>query len=160
MSDTEYLREACRYAMERSDDHRTQVGAVLVPVRGSAIYAANRIPAGLAKHAHRRERPAKALFMEHAERAVLYRAAASGVATAGARLYAPWAACADCARAIISCGVREVVGLVSLRNATPERWRNTVWTADQMFFEAGVGIRWVNERLGISVTFDGKDIEC
>ena len=160
MSDVDHLREACRYAVERSQDLQTQVGAVLVSVSGKKLYAANRMPAGIAGHAHRLERPTKATFLEHAERAVLYKAAAHGIPTAGSRLYAPWAACTDCARAIIACGVKEVVGLIVLRNATPERWRATIWTADQMLAEAGVGIRWVNERVGVTVRFDGRDIEC
>lgn len=160
MSDVERLREACRYAVERSDDPRTQVGAVLVSASGRSLYAANRLPAGLARHDHRKESPAKHLFVEHAERAVLYRAAACGIPTAGGRLYAPWAACHDCARAIIACGIREVVGLIVLRNATPERWRASIWTADQMLTEAGVGIRWINERIGVTVRFDGREIEC
>lgn len=159
-SDVDYLREACLYAVERSEDGSTQVGAVLVSVSGKVLFAANRMPPGIARHAHRAERPAKTMFLEHAERAALYKAAAHGVPTAGARLYAPWAACTDCARAIIACGVKEVVGLITLRNATPERWRSTIWTADQMLSEAGVGIRWVNERVGVTVLFDGRKIEC
>lgn len=160
MSDVDFLREACRHAAERSEDPHTQVGAVLVSVSGKVIYAANRLPAGIARHAHRKERPAKAMFLEHAERAAIYKAASCGVPTAGGRLYAPWAACPDCARAIISCGIREVVGLIVLRNATPERWRSAIWTADQMLTEAGVGIRWVNERVGVTVQFDGRAVEC
>jgi dCMP deaminase len=160
MSDVERLREACRYAAERSEDPRTQVGVVFVSASGRSLYAANRMPAGIARHAHRKEPPAKQMFLEHAERAVLYRAAVSGVPTAGGRLYAPWAACTDCARAIIACGIREVIGLIALRNATPERWRSSLWTADQMLTEAGVGIRWINERVGVTIRFDGRDIEC
>lgn len=160
MSDVEYLREACRYAVERSEDPRTQVGAVLVSVTGKPIYAANRFPPGIARHTHRTETDAKATFIEHAERAALYKAAASGVPTAGSRLYAPWAACTECARAIIACGVKEVVGLIVLRNATPERWRASIWTADQMLVEAGVSVRWLNEKVGVTVTFDGRKIEC
>lgn len=160
MSDIDYLREACRCAVERSEDPRTQVGAVLVAAEGKILSASNRLPAGIARHQHRREHPTKAMFIEHAERAVLYKAAASGVPTAGASLYAPWAACTDCARAIIACGIKEVIGLIVLRNATPERWRSTIWTADQMLMEAGVGIRWVNERVGVTVRFDGREIEC
>lgn len=160
MSDVGYLREACRYAAERSEDPRTQVGAVLVSVSGKTLYAANRFPAGIARHSHRSQGTSKAIFLEHAERAVLYKAAAAGVPTAGSRLYAPWAACTDCARAIIACGVREVVGLIVLRNATPERWRSSIWAADQMLTEAGIGIRWINESVGVTVRFDGRELEC
>lgn len=160
MSDVEYLREACRHAADRSEDSHTQVGVVLVAASGRSIYASNRFPAGVARHQHRMDREEKYMYMEHAERAAIYKAAACGLPTAGSRLYAPWAACTDCARAIISAGVREVVGLIVLRNATPERWRKTIWTADQMLMEAGVGVRWVNEKLGVAVMFDGRVIEC
>jgi dCMP deaminase len=94
MTEIDYLREACRYATQHSHDPETQNGAVLVTSR-QTIYAANCIPPGVARPEHRLSRPFKYDFIEHAERAAIYKAAATGAATAGATLYCPWFACTD-----------------------------------------------------------------
>lgn len=160
MTDVDLLREACRYAAEHSDDSDTQVGAVLVAANGKKVYAANTFPGGIARHPHRSQRPAKLTFLEHAERAAIYRAAANGVPTAGGRLFAPWFACTACARAIVAAGIGEVVGLAALRNATPERWRNEIWMADQMLMEAGISLRWLTDRVDITLKMDGRNLKC
>lgn len=159
MSDIEYLREACRYAVERSHDADTQNGAVLVTSR-QTLYAANCVPPGVACPEHRLVRPFKYDFIEHAERAVIYKAAATGNPTAGAKLYCPWFACTDCARAIVSAGIKEVVGLIALRNATPARWLLRVELAEKMLAEAGVSQRLYADTIGVTIRFDGRDFQC
>lgn len=161
MTDIEYLRLACQFAAETSDDLRTQNGAVLAMKDGEPIdylIGANRLPS----HIHGGGRlfaPAKYLFIEHAEREVIYTAARLGVQTDGATLYCPWFACCDCARAIIGAGIKEVVGLAILDVLTPERWRANVQTALQMLIEARIGTRWVADRVGAKILFDDKEIE-
>jgi dCMP deaminase len=150
MNDADYLREALRYAKTNSHDTRTQVGAVLVCGR-RLVFGANRIVASVGE---------KYQHTEHAERAAIYKAAAAGVPTAGGVLYAPWFACTDCARAIILSGVSSVVGLMSLRHKTPERWQPAIAVADKMLIEAGVSVRWLNETVGVTILFDGEYISC
>ena len=159
MNELDHLREACRYAVEHSHDPDTQNGAVLVTSR-QTIYAANCVPPGVARPEHRLVRPFKYDFVEHAERAVIYKAAATGTPTAGATLFCPWFACADCARAIVSAGIKEVVGLIALRNATPGRWLLKVETAERMLKEAGVGQRLLADTVGVTIRFDGRDFQC
>jgi dCMP deaminase len=152
MNETEYLREALRYAQANSHDHTTKVGAVIVAGK-RMVYAANRIVARI-------EGVDKYAVTEHAERAAIYKAAATGVATAGATMYAPWFACTDCARGIILAGIREVVGLVSLRQATPRRWLENLELADEMLSRGGVNTRWLNETVGVTIQFDGREVSC
>lgn len=159
MNDLDHLREACRYAVEHSHDPDTQNGAVLV-TRRVAIYAANCVPPGVSRSSHRLERPFKYDFVEHAERAVIYKAAATGNPTAGATLFCPWFACTDCARAIVSAGIKEVVGLIALRNATPARWMLNVELAEKMLKEAGVGQRLLADKIGVTIRFDGREFSC
>jgi deoxycytidylate deaminase len=159
MSDLDYLREACRYATQHSHDPDTQNGSVLVTNRAT-IYAANCVPPGVARPEHRLARPFKYDFIEHAERAAIHKAAAVGAATAGATLYCPWFACTDCARAIISSGIREVVGLIALRNATPARWLLNVELAEKMLEEACVSQRLLADTVGVTMRFDGRDFSC
>lgn len=159
MNEIDYLRNAVRHAAVSSQDNRTQNGAVLV-TPNRAICAVNGFPAGVAISEDRSTPPLKYLFIEHAERAAIYRAAALGVATAGASLYCPWFACCDCARAIIMAGISEVVGLVSLRNATPKRWQDNIKLAERMLEEAGVGQRLLAVELGEYLWFDGRYTKC
>jgi dCMP deaminase len=157
MHDLEALRAACEYATRYSDDPNTKNGAVLVTAT-DRVYAANTLPHGVHRDVARLEPPTKYRFIEHAERGVIYKAASRGVATAGRRLYCPWYACTDCARAIICAGIVEVVGIASLRAATPDRWEGEILLAEQMLREAGVGMRWITEPIGAVVRFDGKDV--
>jgi dCMP deaminase len=159
MSDIDRLYDACRYAVRHSHDPDTQNGAVLVAAEGT-VYAANCVPPGVARPEHRLSRPFKYDFIEHAERAAIYKAAEIGLETAGATLYCPWFACTDCARAIVSAGIREVVGLIALRNATPARWLLNVELAEKMLEEAGVSQRLLADKVGVTIRFDGRDLSC
>lgn len=151
MTDLNYLREALRYAKRASHDNDTHVGSVLV-LGKRHLYAANRRAVGLDG--------GKADIIEHAERAVVYKAASCGYATAGGVLYAPWFACPDCARAIVLAGIREVVGLSSLRLATPERWLWPITVGDAILRSGGVGIRLVDGETGVVIRFNGGDLKC
>jgi dCMP deaminase len=159
MTDIEYLREACRYAVEHSQDPRTQNGAVL---RAGArlVYGANRFTGTVFAKDPAAAVAQKYTLIEHAERDAIYRAAAAGVATAGATLYCPWFACTDCARAIILAGIREVVGLMPLRRATPARWEDNILQAEMLLFDAGVSLRWLAGPVGAKICFNGEVVEC
>lgn len=159
MSELDYLREACRYAAANSGDERTQNAAVLV-VGKKCIYAANAFPPGVRRDPVRAGAPFKYQFIEHAERSVIYKAAATGVPTAGGTIYCPWFACTDCARALILAGVKEIVGLASIYNATPPRWSENVFLASTMLSEAGVAQRWMAGEVGVTIKFDGRDFRC
>jgi dCMP deaminase len=147
--------------MRDSDDHRTRVGAA---VQFSAeprdvCFGSNRFPQGVGANDARKSPEHKARYIEHAERDVLFTCARYGFKTKGAVMYAPWFACCHCARAIIGAGIKEVVGLMSLRSMTPARWSADIAAAHQMLGEAGVGMRWITAELGTTILFDGKEIK-
>jgi dCMP deaminase len=152
-----YLRIAVELAQTQSDDPHTQNGAVLVTPRGDPVGAANGFPAGVVAHDARRERPTKYSYIEHAERNAIYTAARRGVPTKGATLYCPWFACADCARAIICAGVKEVVGLA--HPPAHSHWKESCDRGDEMLREAGVTYRRLAVKLGLFVLRDGQQIE-
>lgn len=153
----QWLRMAATQAASSHDPH-TWNGAVLVPAVASyAVMAANRLPKRVAGTTARLERPAKYKFIEHAERAVIYRAAKLGTPTDGATLYCVWFACTDCARAIISAGIVRVVGHARTRRATPSRWRDEIAQADEMLREAGVQTVLIEDSLGVPIRFDGSE---
>lgn len=160
MSDNDYLRAALAVARRESQDPRTQTGAVL-RIGGSQYEAANRAPGGIELPNHVLQSDLKYDYIEHAERAVIFQAA-SGVFEAGgfahATLYAPWFACPDCARAIVGVGIREVVGLASLRAMTPPRWERSVAMGEEILERAGVSMRWACGMVGEKITFNGKEV--
>ena len=90
----------------KSPSRPRKVGAVLVLDDGATTLAAcNDFPAGVrdleARHAH----PERLLWIEHAERNVIFAAARAGLSTAGATLVATFHPCAECARAIVQAGI-------------------------------------------------------
>lgn len=155
MIDIDNLRMAANYARYCSQDPRTQNGAVLV-AGPKAVASANVYPlAGWSRHG---TPPDKYDYIEHAERAAIYKAAQAGYSTAGSTLYVVWFACPDCARAIIAAGISTVVGSLHARVATPERWEKDVSRGEAMLRDGGVNTRWLAEKVGVTITFDGKEL--
>jgi len=137
-------------AAAASPDPSTQNAALLVrrqtiagetyqwPVVGPEV---NAFPWGVTESVERWERPFKYRFVEHAERAAIYSAARGGAYTVGSTMVCPWAACADCARAIIGAGIVEVV---TLHREVHERWDLSIGTGDAMLAEAGVTVTFLD----------------
>jgi dCMP deaminase len=159
-TDLKWLRYAYRYAADNSTDPSTQNGAVIVGYdRNQALMeAANCFPDGISEEDPKRwDRPLKYSYVEHAERNVLYKCAKYGLATNGLILYVPWYACADCARAIIQAGIKEVVGHKAIFDMTMERWKDSITLAHGMLDEAGVIHRVVEGGIGgLELRFDGS----
>lgn len=157
--DLKWLRYAYRFAAENSTDPSTQNGAVLVGYdRDMALMeAANCFPEGVSDADPARwERPLKYSYVEHAERNLIYRCAKYGIITQGLIMYVPWYACAECARAIIQAGIKEVVGHKAMLEKNSERWKDSIALAHGMLDEAGVKHRAVEGEIGgLELRFDG-----
>lgn len=52
-----------------------------------------------------------------------------------------------------------MVGLKRLRDLTPERWLESIATADMLLKEAGVETLLLEETLGVKIRFNGQDVE-
>ena len=89
----------------------------------------------------RHARPLKYKWTEHAERNAIYAAAEMGHATKDCRIYVPWFPCVDCARAIIQCGIREMVAFKP--DFEDPRWGEDFRIAVEMLDEAGVAILYI-----------------
>lgn len=129
----------------RSPDPSTQNGSILADREGGLYtpvletLSCNEFPFDVKYTDDRWERPAKYAYIEHAERNSIYRAALLGIPTEGLTMFCPWAACADCARAIIQCGLDELVTVDPTGN-TSERWQESIAVAMGMLAEAGVHV--------------------
>lgn len=134
-----YLDAAKREALQSPDTSR-KTGCVIV-VRNGEIYGHNSFPSGVQITPERLERPHKYVFTEHAERNAIYWAARKGVPLYDSIMYLPWFPCADCARAIVQSGIRELVSY------EPE-WdepRYSFRDARTILEEGGVSMRFVLE---------------
>jgi dCMP deaminase len=125
-----------------SKDRSTQVGCVLVKDGRIISTGYNGMPRRINDDVDsRHERPIKYSYMEHGERNAFFNCASEGISTKGSSLYViPFAPCADCARAIIQCGVKEVH---VQHDSTPElvkRWEESNQIALELLDEAGVPV--------------------
>lgn len=124
-----------------SPDPSTQNGALLVHESGMVLAEAiNEFPRGVQYTEERWERPLKYKIIEHAERNAIYKAARQGVRCDNSTLIVPWAACSDCARAIIQAGVSRLVRHKQASDRSPDFWLEEIVVADQMLKEAWVEI--------------------
>lgn len=128
-----------------SKDPSTQVGAVVVgPKREVRAVGYNGFPRGVDDtQVDRWVRPPdgpKYQFTEHAERNAVFNASFTGTTLDGCTIYVTHAPCADCARAIIQAGIKEVVFPES-EPGFAVRWGKDNEVASIMFDEAQVRVR-------------------
>jgi dCMP deaminase len=127
-----------------SPDPRTKVGCVIVAPDGSLLCTAcNNYPHGIAQdNAEHLSAPSKYVWIEHAERNAIYKAARQGLSTAGSTLVVELPPCVDCARAIIQAGISQAV-INEERSAeyNGEQYSSEHPIAEMRLAEAGVLIR-------------------
>jgi len=155
-----FLRHAYQYASAHSKDPSTQLGAILVkPNVGIVSWGVNNIPEKLKNTKDRWEYPKKKQYVEHAERNALYKCTSRAICTAGMVMYCPWFACADCARAIIQCGIIGVVGHKEIYELTNDRWKETTDIGISILKEAGVKCTIWSGKIGngLSVRVNGTE---
>jgi dCMP deaminase len=92
----------------------------------------------------RLERPAKYLWMEHAERNAICNAARTGTATEGCTVYVEIMPCMDCARALVQAGICEVVvSAARMAQYSSDYYDQHFGLSEVLFGEAGVRVRRV-----------------
>jgi dCMP deaminase len=158
MNDIKFMTEAYRRGSLFSTDLSTQNGCVLVDPAYEKVVAwgANHFPLGIKNLSERWERPLKYSYVEHAERNAIYNAACNGIKTSGLHMYCYWAACAECARAIIQSGITRLITHKIIMDATYDRWKDTIEIAFGMMREAGICLDQVEEPIDIEIRFNGK----
>jgi dCMP deaminase len=99
----EYYLNICQVVAARSKDPNTQIGCVIVgPAHEIRSTGYNSFPRGIRDDVPERlVRPAKYLWIEHAERNAICNAARAGTATEKCTLYVEIMPCMDCAREIL-----------------------------------------------------------
>lgn len=122
-----------------SPDPSSQNGALVFDQNGTMLSAAcNEFPKGLNVTPEMLERPLKYTYIEHAERNAIYKAFQhDGLPYL---MVCPWAACADCARAIVQSGISVLVRHKQASDRSPERWLESIAVADDILKQCRVRV--------------------
>jgi dCMP deaminase len=147
----EYFFGIIKDIAKKSKDPSTQVGCIIVsPDNETIVTGFNGFPRRVEDRPEivperYEQRELKLLFTEHSERNAIYTAARRGISLDGCKIYVEWHPCADCMRAIIQVGIKEIVlngNSESFNN--PElrkRWETHFICGDAMAAEASIKIR-------------------
>lgn len=142
---------------QESTNPSTQNGAVLVDDKGNVVLSAvNSFPDGVAETQERQTKPLRYKFSVHSERNVLYRAARLGIKTEGLTMVCPWAACSDCAQAIIQTGIKRLVVHKQALDRS-DKWQENIELAFKMLREAGVEIIVFDGKIGVGKILRGGE---
>ena len=167
MNHNYFLKMAYEYGSKFSTDPSTQNGVVLVKDEKIVVQSANHFPKNIREFPERWNRPLKYCFVEHAERNAIYTAAKEGIKTENLWMYAPWAACTDCMRAIIQSGISKLIvhhdplDLTRFDMSVSEQWRESIKIAIEMLHESDVELLIINDKLfndDFKIRFNGNYI--
>ncbi len=104
------LMDRARAAAAQSPNRVRQVGCALLTADGAThVAGCNTFPDGVRDIPERHEGDGRFIWMEHAERNVIFEAARRGVATRGAAMATTLYPCIDCARAIVRSGIAHLM---------------------------------------------------
>lgn len=145
-----------------SPDKSNQVGAVIETVGHAVITAFNNYvwtPPRDANTIISNERLHKYRYIEHAEKQVIYKAAMNGLELRDATMFAPWASCIECAKAIVLSGIKQVVYHGWRDRQTPERWREDIREAKDLMYQSGVKLHCYEGEFDIEVIVNGQKVK-
>lgn len=131
---------------QKSKDPSTKVGCIIVNDDNVILSTGfNGFPRGINENVeHRWRRPEKYNWVEHAERNAIYNAARVGVQLNGARAYLNWEPkpCADCTRALIQAGIKEIIGPNRTFTGKGAGKHYSIDHAELMLDEVGIKVRY------------------
>lgn len=133
----------CYEEASKSPDPSTHVGAALVigNVLQVDTLSHNGPTAGRPITTEEWEdKPLKYKLVAHAERRAIYRAARQGLWTDGATLVGNWAACTDCAIAIVESGIKQLVRHSFVDVTATPGWERSVELGDEIMLANGIEI--------------------
>ena len=141
-----YFINLCYEIAKKSKDPSTKVGSLIITQDNEIIATGfNGFPRKVGDYKERYEnREIKYLFIEHGERNAIYSAAKKGISTNNCKMYVPGMPCNDCCRAIIQCGITEVIMDAEYDAKHPgykDRWAKSSEISSIMFQESGIILR-------------------
>ncbi len=150
MIDYRHLLRQAYLVAQGSPDTSTKNGALLVASDGRVIASGYNSFTDETQVCRpwNYERPRKYKVMEHAERAIIYRAARQGLTTRGLTLVCPWASCPDCARGIVLAGITLVVSHKQAWDRTPPRWYDETLLGREILQGGNVEFQMFDGKIG------------
>ena len=138
----EYFLRMVEAVALKSKDRSSKVGCVIVgPAKEVRSTGFNGFPRGCQDDIdERHERPIKYSWTEHADRNAIFNAARHGTPLEGCTMYLNGPPCAECARAIIQAGIKEVIYPRDNFLSQRKDWEESVNLAGLMMLEAGVAV--------------------
>lgn len=152
--------EQAKFVSEWSKDKNTKTGAVVVDEENTELVMGYN---GFARGANdddypsRYERPDKYFWTEHAERNAIYKAARLGISLKNTKMYCTYFPCADCTRAIIQAGIKQLY--TEKPDFNHHKWGESWVEAMTMLKECNVEVIWTNVE-DEEVVDDGKCCDC
>lgn len=161
-----YLMEMALLSARKSSDDSMGVGCVIVgPDNEVRATGYNGLPRGVEYTPERRGRPAKYAWTEHAERNAIYNAARVGTPLLGCTAYIACTdlvrggcvPCAECCRALIQTGIREIVEFyVGRPDSAGRPWAAALDDSLAMLDEAGVVLTLLDPQTFVPVECSGS----
>jgi len=155
-----YLHHAYKMA-QQSPDPSTQVGAVIVnPTLGPLSHGFNKPPDRINMTDDMLNSKDKNYYIEHAERNAILDGLHAKYDLEGCTMYSTWAACPDCARAIIACGIVKVVSHKEMYDRYMGSMKKLVDIGIKMMEDAGIEmVIWsgiISEHKRIKIRTSGR----
>lgn len=137
-----YMKTAIFKAELFSKDPSTKVCALIIAPDSFQELSSgyNGMPRGIKEHPERWERPAKYMWVEHAERNAIYNASRRGTPIENAIMVVNKFPCADCARSLIQAGIKHVI---TTEPTDEPRWNESWAVASEMLNEANVSVSYM-----------------
>ena len=136
--------DACNRVTLNSDDPHRKVGCVITKGDEIIVEGANKLPHGIKANPNRLERPNKYMWIEHAERTAIYKAAQSGIPLENTTMYLNWWPCVDCCRAIINSGIKKLV-VPNRPDFEDEKWGAQFIVTSEMINEVDIDVVYTND---------------
>jgi len=143
------MREVYNFAYENGEDPSTLNAAMLVDDNlKKLVIASNGFPKGAKEVVGWNKRPTKYAISNHAERAVICKAAREGVKTERLTMICPWAACFNCSNAIIYSGIKTLVLHKQMFDKTPEDWIPEIISCLRLLKRNNIELIMYNGKIG------------
>ena len=133
----------CQEIALESHDPKKQVGCYIVRNNHTLVTGTNTLPNKCQLVPGRIQAPGKYMWMEHAERNAIYKAARAGISLEGATLMIDWWPCVECTRAIIQSGIIKIIA-PEKPNFEHHRWGEHFKISFQMLDEVGITYEFIN----------------
>jgi|SRR3989344_8581997 len=152
------LRESYIYASEKSNDISTHTAAILIDSKKKKLaIASNGFPSHHTQIDGWDQKPLKDAISNHAERAVVFKAAKEGIKTSGSEMIMPWIPCFPCANAIIYSGVKTLISHKQMTDKTPQDWIPELEKAIKLLNLNGIKILMYDGKIGNCKGFMRKE---